>query len=262
MGKLRGSDALLLTHEPTSSTTQGTKRPEDAVHPSNTKVEKILAELLEVGDIVRVPPGATPPADGTIVSLETTNFDERSLTGESRNVLKTTGDQVFVGTINKLRMVDIRVDAIEGETMQVNHSSFFVLFFSDDIYRLAQVIEAVLQGQTTRAPIERIVDVVTAYFVPVATTLAILTWIIWLSLGLSGALPADTLENTVGGWRTSSSKDLNLADHDYNSHLVSRICDIRVRYCMSLRHRSGSSDSIAGRLWTCCEVRYSGSRRW
>ena len=49
----------------------------------------------------------------------------------------------------------------------------------------------------------RIVDVVTAYFVPVVTTLAILTWIIWLSIGLSGVLPANTLENTVGGWRTS-----------------------------------------------------------
>ena len=93
------------------------KKSEDAAHPSNAKVEKIPADLLEVGDIVRVPPGATPPADGTIVSSEVTNFDESSLTGESRNVTKTTGDHIFVGTINKLRMVDMRVDAIEGETM-------------------------------------------------------------------------------------------------------------------------------------------------
>ncbi|KAF8802288.1 heavy metal translocatin [Phlegmacium glaucopus] len=185
LGKSRGSDALLLTSEPTppstSSLTQNTEKAEDAVHSSNVKVEKISADLLEAGDIVRIPPGATPPADGTIVSLDTTTFDESSFTGESRNVTKTTGDQVFVGTINKLRMVDMRVDAIEGETMQ-------------------QVIEAVLQGQTKRAPIERIVDVVTAYFVPVATTLAILTWVIWLCLGVSGTLPADTLTNTVGGW--------------------------------------------------------------
>ena len=93
------------------------KKSEDAVHLSNAKVEKIPADLLEAGDIVRVPPGATPPADGTIVSSEVTNFDESSLTGESRNVMKTTGDHIFVGTINKLRMVDMRVDAIEGETM-------------------------------------------------------------------------------------------------------------------------------------------------
>ena len=101
-----------------STFTQDTKKSEDAAHPSNNaKVEKIPADLLEVGDIVRVPPGATPPADGTIVSSEATNFDESSLTGESRNVMKTTGDHIFVGTINKLRMVDMRVDAIEGETM-------------------------------------------------------------------------------------------------------------------------------------------------
>ena len=54
-----------------------------------------------------------------MVSLNSyaTNFDESSLTGESRNVMKITGDHIFVGTINKLRMVDMRVDAIEGETM-------------------------------------------------------------------------------------------------------------------------------------------------
>jgi P-type Cu+ transporter len=93
------------------------KKSEDAVHPSNSNVEKIPADLLEVGDIVRVPPGSTPPADGTIVSSDATYFDESSLTGESQNVMKTTGDHIFVGTINKLRMVDMRVDAIEGETM-------------------------------------------------------------------------------------------------------------------------------------------------
>ena len=77
----------------------------------------------------------------------------------------------------------------------------FSFFFSDEINGLEQIIEAVLQGQTKRAPIERIVDVVTTYFVPVVTALAILTWIIWLSLGLIGISLTDTLANTVGGWR-------------------------------------------------------------
>jgi Cu+-exporting ATPase len=92
-------------------------KSEDTAHLSNSIVRKIPVDLLEVGDIVRVPPGATPPADGTIVSSEATYFDESSLTGESRNVMKTSGDHIFVGTINKLRMVDMRVDAIGGETM-------------------------------------------------------------------------------------------------------------------------------------------------
>ena len=120
LGNLRGSDALLSNDSAlsTSLSSQDLTKSEDAAYPSITKVERISVDLLEVGDIVRVPPGATPPADGTIVSLDTiTSFDESSLTGESRNVMKTTGDQIFVGTINKLRMVDMRVDALDGETM-------------------------------------------------------------------------------------------------------------------------------------------------
>ncbi|KDR84367.1 hypothetical protein GALMADRAFT_56340 [Galerina marginata CBS 339.88] len=165
LGKLRSSEALLVEN----------------ILSSASSLE-ISTDLLELGDIVRIPPGATPPADGIVVSSEVTYFDEGSLTGESRNVAKSKGDEIFVGTINKLRVIDMRVEAIDGETM------------------LEQVIDAVRQGQTKRAPIERIVDVVTSYFVPVVTAIAILTWVIWLSLGLSGILPPDTLSDSVGGW--------------------------------------------------------------
>lgn len=81
------------------------------------KVEKIDSSLLEVGDIVRIQSGATPPADGTIVFGTDSAFDESSLTGESRLVKKTLGDKVFLGTINKGKMVDVRVDACGGTTM-------------------------------------------------------------------------------------------------------------------------------------------------
>ena len=74
---------------------------------------------MEVGDIVRVQHGASPPTDGTLVKVETEDaaFDESSLTGESRLVKKQVGDSVFVGTINRGAVVDVRVDAIGGETM-------------------------------------------------------------------------------------------------------------------------------------------------
>jgi Cu+-exporting ATPase len=71
--------------------------------------------------------------------------------------------------------------------------------------RLDQIIAVVRQGQTKRAPIERIADVMTAYFVPVITVLAICTWVIWLGLGIGGALQVD---NNVGGWRMSLIPDL------------------------------------------------------
>ena len=70
--------------------------------------------------------------------------------------------------------------------------------------RLDQIVKVVRQGQTKRAPIERVADIVTGYFVPVVTFLAVIVWVIWLSLGFSGRLPASYLDIPIGGW----SKDL------------------------------------------------------
>ena len=69
--------------------------------------------------------------------------------------------------------------------------------------RLDQIVNVVREGQTKRAPIEKVADVLTGYFVPFITLLAILTFAIWLALGLSGALPPSYLDIPIGGWRTS-----------------------------------------------------------
>nr|AWF79126.1 Cu-transporting P1B-1 ATPase [Amanita strobiliformis] len=147
-----------------------------------TKTERVPADFLEIGDITCVPHGATPPADGTIVPGEKSLFDESSLTGESRLVTRESGDKVHVGTINKGRMVHVRVDTIGGKTM------------------LDDIIRVVREGQTHKAPIERVADAITGYFVPVITLLAILTWLIWLTLGYSNLLPRDYLDIELGGW--------------------------------------------------------------
>jgi Cu+-exporting ATPase len=81
------------------------------------EVQKIDASLLEIGDVVRIQRGATPPADAIIVCGSDGAFDESSLSGESRLVKKIPGDKVFLGTINKGETVDARVDAIGGATM-------------------------------------------------------------------------------------------------------------------------------------------------
>lgn len=67
--------------------------------------------------------------------------------------------------------------------------------------RLDRIIHVVREGQTRRAPIERVADFLTGYFVPVVTLLAIVTWVVWLSLGVTGALPDDYLDIAIGGWR-------------------------------------------------------------
>jgi Cu+-exporting ATPase len=71
--------------------------------------------------------------------------------------------------------------------------------------RLDKIVEVVREGQTRRAPIERVADLITGYFVPIVTLLAILTWVIWLSLGLSGVLPESYLDIDMGGWSKLTS---------------------------------------------------------
>ena len=66
--------------------------------------------------------------------------------------------------------------------------------------RLDKIVEVVREGQTRRAPIERVADLITGYFVPIVTLLAVLTWAVWLSLGLSGTLPESYLDAHTGGW--------------------------------------------------------------
>ena len=86
------------------------------VTPPGYNVEHVSVDLLEVGDVVRVPSGSTPPADGVIIEGHT-NFDESSLTGESRLIAKGPGDQVWLGTINRGSAVSVRVNEVGGETM-------------------------------------------------------------------------------------------------------------------------------------------------
>ena len=165
LGQMRPSTALLLD--------QGDRH--------SAKISQVDANLIDVGDIIRILPGSSPPCDG-ILSNGSTRFDESSLTGESKLIPKRVGDVVFGGTVNKDSAVDVRITSPTGQSM------------------LDEVVAAIREGQTKRAPIERTADMLTSYFVPVITALAIITWIIWMSLGVSGSLPTDYLDADAGGW--------------------------------------------------------------
>ncbi|KIL55065.1 hypothetical protein M378DRAFT_188688 [Amanita muscaria Koide BX008] len=192
LSSLRPSEALLAVPNRFSSSETSMKKLEEGSGESReenstgmlpgTKIRKVPVDLLEIGDVICVPYGATPSADGTLVDGETSMFDESSLTGESRLVSKQSGDKVYIGTINKSRTVHVKVDATGERTM------------------LENIVKIVREGKTRRAPIERVADIITSYFVPVITFLAIVTWLVWLILGYSGALPRDYLDIETGGW--------------------------------------------------------------
>ncbi len=156
-------------------------RPSDALLLEN-ELKKIPVDLLEVGDAVQIPHGHSPPTDGMIEQDGTFLFDESSLTGESKPVQKVKGDTVYTGTVNMSDPVRIKVTETGGTSM------------------LDRIISVVREGQAKRAPIERFADLLTGYFVPVITLLAITTWLIWLGLGLSGRLPESWRDIEQGGW--------------------------------------------------------------
>ncbi|KAJ2904123.1 E1-E2 ATPase-domain-containing protein [Zalerion maritima] len=161
LGKLRPTQATLVTE--------------------SGDAQIIPVDQLDYGDVVRIAHGNSPPFDGTVTE-GTSQFDESSLTGESRLVPKEVGDDVFSGTMNKGGPIAIRLTSVSGNSV------------------LDQIIAAVREGQTRRAPVERVADVLTGYFAPVITYLALAVWITWLALGLSGSLPDDYLDVDVGGW--------------------------------------------------------------
>ncbi|SRR6266478_1732792 len=95
---------------------------EEQILELGPNVQKVLVDFLEIGDVVRVPSGSTPPRDGVVVSGHSL-FDESSVTGESKPIKKNPGDQVFLGTINIGQAIDVRIDVAEGKTML---ASFFL----------------------------------------------------------------------------------------------------------------------------------------
>lgn len=141
------------------------------------KEVEIPVEELLVGDMVIVKPGNKIPTDGKIID-GTANIDESMVTGESIPVTKTVGDKVIGATINRDGSLKVKVTAVGSDTF------------------LSQISKFVSATQASKAPIQRLADTVSSYFVPAVIIIAIITFITWLSLGQPFSL-ALTLAVTV-----------------------------------------------------------------
>jgi len=179
LGKLRPTEALLVDSRSLKSDILTGQQIANGQQGEYLRTVKI--DLLEFGDTVKVLHGASPPCDGIVIQGES-KFDESSLTGESKLIKKAINDEVFSGTVNKESPISIKITGVSGSSM------------------LDQIVRAVREGQTRRAPMERIADTLTGYFVPFVTSIAILTWVLWLSLGYGGILPPDYIGQHAGGW--------------------------------------------------------------
>ncbi len=126
--------------------------------------EDIALEQVQVGDRLRVRPGEAVPVDGSILEGRSA-VDESMVTGESMPVAKQIGANVIGGTINGAGGIIMRADRVGADTM------------------LARIVSMVAEAQRTRAPIQRLADQVSAWFVPAVIVIALGAFIFWILLG-------------------------------------------------------------------------------
>lgn len=137
--------------------------PKYAIVLNNGKEEKVLIDEVLVGDIVITKPGEKIAVDGIVIEGET-YIDESMLTGESIPVKKLKDSQVFAGSINKNGYIKFKVTKTSKNTT------------------LANIIKIVEDAQTTKAPIAKIADIVSGYFVPIVCIIAFVTSLLWFIL--------------------------------------------------------------------------------
>ncbi|HET9795038.1 MAG TPA: heavy metal translocating P-type ATPase [Thermoanaerobaculia bacterium] len=126
--------------------------------------EDVPVEAIAAGDRLRIRPGERVPADGIVLEGRT-SIDESMLTGEPVPVEKSAGDEVRTGTINGTGAIVMRADRVGGQTL------------------LARIVRSVVSAQRSRAPIQRIADRVSGFFVPGVVLAAAATFAVWALFG-------------------------------------------------------------------------------
>lgn len=127
---------------------------------------EVAIDEVEIGDILLVKPGQKIPVDGVVVEGNT-SIDESMLTGESIPIAKTAGDSVYAASINKNGLIQFKATKVGGETA------------------LAQIIKLVEEAQGSKAPIAKMADIVSGYFVPIVFVIALLASLAWFVSGES-----------------------------------------------------------------------------
>jgi P-type Cu+ transporter len=143
----------------------------------NGQEQEIAVDEIEKGDLLRVRPGEKVPIDGVITDGKS-NIDESMITGEPMPVSKRAGEKVIGATVNQTGSFLMRAERIGSETV------------------LAQIVQMVADAQRSRAPIQKLADTVSGYFVPAVIGVAIITFVVWSVVGPAPAM-AYALVNAV-----------------------------------------------------------------
>jgi Cu+-exporting ATPase len=138
------------------------------VRPDGAEVD-IPLEQVQIGNTLRVRPGEKVPVDGQVLEGRS-SVDESMLTGEPIPVEKTAGDHVIGATLNQTGSLLISAEKVGSDTM------------------LAQIVQMVSEAQRSRAPIQRLADLVAGYFVPTVVAIAAVTFVVWSIWGPAPAM--------------------------------------------------------------------------
>ncbi len=138
--------------------------PNTAVRLVNGKEETIAVDKIQKGDVLRVKPGDKIPVDGKIQKGKS-SIDEAMITGEPIPVDKSEGDKVSSGTINGNQSFTMIAEKVGDETL------------------LAQIIKMVNEASRSQAPIQKLADRISAYFVPIVVAISVITFIAWAIYG-------------------------------------------------------------------------------
>ncbi|HEV2548809.1 MAG TPA: heavy metal translocating P-type ATPase [Stellaceae bacterium] len=131
--------------------------------------EEVPLEQVQIGDPLRVRPGESVPVDGVVIEGKSA-VDESMVTGESMPVEKEPGTKVIGGTINGTGSLIMRAEKVGSDTM------------------LARIVHMVAEAQRSRAPIQRLADIVSAWFVPAVIVVAVVAFVAWMIWGPPPAL--------------------------------------------------------------------------
>ena len=126
--------------------------------------EEVALDLVQVGDRLRVRPGEKAPVDGEVLEGRV-SIDESLVTGESMPVTKAPGDKVIGGAINRTGSFVMRAEKVGADTL------------------LSRIVQMVAEAQRSRAPIQRMADIVSGWFVPTVVGAAVVAAIIWGAVG-------------------------------------------------------------------------------
>jgi Cu+-exporting ATPase len=140
--------------------------------------EDVPLDRVQPGDLLRVRPGEKVPVDGVVVE-GSSSVDESMVSGEPIPVAKGAGDRVIGATVNGTGSLVVKAEKVGAETL------------------LARIVAMVAEAQRSRAPIQKLADVVAGYFVPAVLAVAVVTFVVWALVGPSPRM-AHAIINAVG----------------------------------------------------------------